>query len=157
REEREDADAAAPGRRRRDRSDRAEPAVLPWPEALRRRERPGPLSARAARPARGEAPAGPAEPDPGVVRQVPRAGDGRHGTAALMDSLFQVLVENSTDAVVMLNDDGTVRFASESSARLLGYTLDERLGRSAFEMLHPDDIGAAREAFHECLERPGVP
>jgi len=74
-----------------------------------------------------------------------------------MDSLFQVLVENSSDAVVMLNADGTVRFASESSARLLGYTLDERLGRSAFELIHPDDSAATRKAFRECLERPGVP
>ena len=31
-----------------------------------------------------------------------------------MDSLFQVLVENSSDAIVMLNGDGTVRFASDS-------------------------------------------
>jgi len=74
-----------------------------------------------------------------------------------MDSLFQVLVENSSDAIVMLNDDGTVRFASESSARLLGYTLEERLGHSAFELIHPDDGEQARGAFAECLERPGVP
>jgi PAS domain S-box-containing protein len=74
-----------------------------------------------------------------------------------MDSLFQVLVQNSSDAVVMLNADGSVRFASESSARLLGYTLEERLGRSAWEHMHPDDIDAARTAFAECLRRPGVP
>src|SRR5215813_12399794 len=74
-----------------------------------------------------------------------------------MDSLFQVLVENSSDAIVMLNGDGTVRFASESSARLLGYTLEERAGRSAFELIHPDDGAAARKAFAECLQRPGVP
>jgi PAS domain S-box-containing protein len=74
-----------------------------------------------------------------------------------MDSLFQVLVENSSDAIVTLNADGTVRFASESSERLLGYALDERRGRSAFELVHPDDGAAARAAFRECLERPGVP
>src|SRR5579872_6394686 len=74
-----------------------------------------------------------------------------------MDPLFQVLVQNSSDAVVMLNADGSIRFASESSARLLGYTLDERLGRSAWEHMHADDIEAARTAFAECLRRPGVP
>jgi two-component system, cell cycle sensor histidine kinase and response regulator CckA len=74
-----------------------------------------------------------------------------------MDSLFQVLVQNSSDAVVMLNADGSVRFASESSARLLGYALDERLGRSAWEHMHADDVGAARTAFADCLKRPGVP
>ena len=57
-----------------------------------------------------------------------------------MDALFKTLVENSSEAIVLLNADGSVRFASESSVRLLGYTLEERLGRSAFEMLHPDDV-----------------
>jgi len=57
----------------------------------------------------------------------------------------------------MLNADGTIRFASESSARLLGYTPDERRGHSAFELMHPDDVSAARTAFRECLQRPGVP
>src|SRR2546428_13559336 len=74
-----------------------------------------------------------------------------------MDSLFQVLVENSSDAIVMLNGDGTVRFASESSARLLGYALEERQGHSAFELIHPDDRPAARRAFAEGPPRPGVP
>src|SRR5436189_5608428 len=74
-----------------------------------------------------------------------------------MDSLFQVPVENSSDASVMLNGDGTVRFASEPSARLLGYTLEERQGHSAFELIQPDDGTAARQAFAECRRRPGVP
>src|SRR5471032_681892 len=74
-----------------------------------------------------------------------------------MDALFHVLVQNSSEAVVMLNADGTIRFASESSARLLGYTLEERLGQSAFEKMHPDDVDASRTALVECLRQPGVP
>jgi two-component system cell cycle sensor histidine kinase/response regulator CckA len=73
-----------------------------------------------------------------------------------MDTLFQVLVQNSADAVAMLNADGTIRFASDSSARLLGYSLEERLGRSAFELLHPDDLQRTHEGFSECLRSPGV-
>jgi two-component system, cell cycle sensor histidine kinase and response regulator CckA len=74
-----------------------------------------------------------------------------------MDTLFQALVQNSSEAIVMLNADGSIRFASESSARLLGYALDERLGRSAFELMHPEDVAPTRAAFTECLQRPGVP
>jgi len=74
-----------------------------------------------------------------------------------MDTLFHVLVQNSTDAVVMLDADGTILFASESSARLLGYTLEERKGRSAFELMHPEDIPPNRAMFAEGLNRPGVP
>ncbi len=74
-----------------------------------------------------------------------------------MDAIFRALVENSNDAVVLVNADGTIRFASESSARLLGYTLDERVGHSGFEMMHPDDVPRTRAAFAEVLNRPGVP
>src|SRR5881409_3494589 len=48
-----------------------------------------------------------------------------------MDPLFQVLVQNSSDAVAMLDADGTIRFLSDSAARLLGYSLGERITRSA--------------------------
>jgi PAS domain S-box-containing protein len=72
-----------------------------------------------------------------------------------MDTLFHVLVQNSTDAIVMLDAHGDILFASESSARLLGYALEERMGRSAFEMMHPDDIEPARAQFLDCLQRPG--
>ncbi len=74
-----------------------------------------------------------------------------------MDPLFEVLVQNSSDAIAMLNADGTVRFASESSARLLGYSLEERKGRSAFELLHPDDLARTREGFADLLAHPGMP
>ena len=74
-----------------------------------------------------------------------------------MDPLFQVLVQNSSDAVAMLDADGTIRFLSDSAARLLGYSLGERITRSAIELMHPDDAPRARDSFVECLRRPGVP
>ena len=74
-----------------------------------------------------------------------------------MDTLFQVLVQNSSDAVAMLDADGTIRFLSDSSARLLGYSLGERITRSALELMHPDDAPRARDSLVECLRRPGVP
>ena len=74
-----------------------------------------------------------------------------------MDTLFHVLVENSADAIVMLDASGSILFASESARRIGGYTLDERLGRSAFELMHADDMPATRAGFEECLRRPGVP
>ena len=74
-----------------------------------------------------------------------------------MDALFHLLVENSQDAVVLLSAEGEIRFQSESSARLLGYLAEERRGRSAFELIHPDDLATARNVFIECVSRPGIP
>ena len=73
------------------------------------------------------------------------------------DDLFHALVENSSDAIALLDANGVIRFASRSSARVLGYALEERLGRSGFELMHPDDLASLRAAFADCLRRPGVP
>jgi two-component system cell cycle sensor histidine kinase/response regulator CckA len=74
-----------------------------------------------------------------------------------MDTLFHVLVQNSSDAIVMLDADGAILFASESATRIGGWALEERIGRSAFETIHPDEVAPARARFEECLQRPGVP
>src|SRR3954463_330803 len=74
-----------------------------------------------------------------------------------MHSLFHVLGQNRSDAIVVLDSAGAILFASESATRIGGYTLSERGGRRAFEMMHPDDIAATRASFEECVRRPGVP
>jgi two-component system cell cycle sensor histidine kinase/response regulator CckA len=72
-----------------------------------------------------------------------------------MDTLFRALVQHSSDAIVTLDAAGAVLFASESSARLLGFTPDEQRACRRFECLHPDDVASARAKFAECLDRPG--
>jgi two-component system, cell cycle sensor histidine kinase and response regulator CckA len=74
-----------------------------------------------------------------------------------MDVLFQTLVEHSADAVVLLTADGTIRFASESVARVLGYEPAERVGKSGFEKMHPDDATRARRLLADVLAQPGTP
>ena len=72
-------------------------------------------------------------------------------------NLFHALIENSSDAVALVDEDGRICFASASSARVLGYEVEERIGRNAFELVHPDDLQPAREAFLRCLAEPGIP
>jgi len=71
--------------------------------------------------------------------------------------LYHALVENSSDAVVLLNEVGEIVFISETSQRLLGYTIEERLGHSAWDMVHANDQPAVRAAFRECLRKPRMP
>jgi two-component system, cell cycle sensor histidine kinase and response regulator CckA len=71
--------------------------------------------------------------------------------------LFHALVANSSDAVVLLNEVGEIAFISETSRRLFGDTFEERLGQSAWDMVHADDQRAVRAAFSECLRKPRMP
>jgi len=68
---------------------------------------------------------------------------------------FRSLIENSLDAVGVLNADGSLRYQSPSIQRLMGYTVEERIDRSPFEVVHPDDLPRAAELFSGLLQRPG--
>ncbi len=70
---------------------------------------------------------------------------------------FRYLVQNSSDVITMVNIDGTVLYVSPAIERILGHHPTERVGRSAFELVHPDDTGRARDAFAQALQSPDVP
>src|SRR6266566_691412 len=68
---------------------------------------------------------------------------------------FRALVEHSSDVITLLGPDGTVIYASPSTQPVLGYGVTENVGRSAFELVHPDDRADALELFGELMQRPG--
>ena len=78
-------------------------------------------------------------------------------TSAGDAALFQALVENSSDAIALLDASGTIRYASRSLERVLGYTPEERLDRSGFELIHKADLPRVAEAFARGAGLPGVP
>ena len=69
---------------------------------------------------------------------------------------FRALVENSTDAVIVLDADGSLIFDNPSSERPLGYTPGEKMGTSVFDIIHPDDVARFRRVFEETVARPGI-
>ncbi|MGB8382344.1 MAG: PAS domain-containing protein, partial [Dermatophilaceae bacterium] len=50
---------------------------------------------------------------------------------------FRRLVENSRDAVVVLNVDGTFTYASPAAREVLGWDPDALVGQRSFDLLHP--------------------
>lgn len=69
---------------------------------------------------------------------------------------FRALVENSTDAVIVLNADGALIFDNPSKERPLGYMPGENMGASLFDFIHPEDVARVRRVFEEAVARPGV-
>src|SRR6266481_1973802 len=68
---------------------------------------------------------------------------------------FRALVEHASDVVMLLGPDGTIQYASQSTQPVLGYGATENVGRSAFELVHPDDRRDALELFGELTQQPG--
>lgn len=70
---------------------------------------------------------------------------------------FRALVENSADAVVILNEAGKPTYTSPSIHRILGYTETEAMKLDLYQILHPDNLQGVREKMAECLSNPGLP
>ena len=68
---------------------------------------------------------------------------------------FHALIEQGSDAVVVLAADGTITYASPATARLLGYAPGEYVGRSAFEFVHPDDRPHTQALLGQLVQTPG--
>ena len=47
-----------------------------------------------------------------------------------------------------------MRFENRATERLLGYRPEELIGRSAFDLIHPDDRAATFKKFEEVLATP---
>jgi len=52
---------------------------------------------------------------------------------------FRSLIENSNDAIALIDQFGKILYASSSTAKVIGYASDEIEGRFVFEDIHPDD------------------
>ena len=68
---------------------------------------------------------------------------------------FRSLIENSQDAIVIVDSQGTVVYESPSIHRLLGHRPEERIGAGAFDLVHPDDLPIVAESFAQMLHDPG--
>ena len=67
------------------------------------------------------------------------------------DAYFRSLIENVTDIVTIIEADGKIRYISPSVKSVLGYAPEERVGRDAFDLLHPDDHLRLRQLVAEAV------
>ncbi|HEV2993544.1 MAG TPA: EAL domain-containing protein [Acidimicrobiia bacterium] len=73
------------------------------------------------------------------------------------ESRFRALIQHSHDLVSIYDDQGRFVYASPSHERVLGYAPDELLGRSAIELLDPDEREDVARTFADQLLVTGVP
>jgi len=52
---------------------------------------------------------------------------------------FRLLIENASDLITIVGEDGTIRYQSPSVERILGYRAGELVGENLFAFIHPED------------------
>ena len=67
---------------------------------------------------------------------------------------FQAMIENSSDAISLVDAEGQVLYANGSTANVLGYQPEELLGRNGLELLHPEDREYSVQTLKKLLADP---
>lgn len=102
-----------------------------------------------------------------AIRQAVSGGEGSAGAgprrvlpenAAMLrrnERLFRSLIENSSDGIVLVDETGTVLYASPSTSRILGYDRSEYEGHDALALVHPEDRERVTAVFRDLVATPG--
>ena len=76
---------------------------------------------------------------------------------ASSESRFRSLIENSTDVILMLDNNFKVIYRSPSSERVTGWSDADMMGKDGLYYIHHDDRPLAKKIFTEILSNPGIP
>jgi diguanylate cyclase (GGDEF)-like protein/PAS domain S-box-containing protein len=77
-------------------------------------------------------------------------------TARANEARFRSLVENASDMILVVGEDGRIRFHTPSAERFFGRAGQDIEGESLFDLVHPDDREVAQGLLQEALARPGT-
>src|SRR5579862_6303296 len=80
-----------------------------------------------------------------LVEEKPRTSEAR----------FRTLIENSANALILLDAEGQILYCNKASERILGRRPQELIGWRGFECIHEDDQAAVQFAFQQCVQKPG--
>ena len=67
---------------------------------------------------------------------------------------FRSLVQNASDVVVVIDRNGGERYQSPSLKRVLGHNPEDRVGKSIFDVIHPDDMVRSRSVLARLADSP---
>ena len=91
-----------------------------------------------------------------VSRRLERAEASR---AELADR-FEALIQHASEFIVVVDNSGAIVYVSPGFERMLGHRAEQILGIPAFELVHPDDVGALTtwwaEPEHHPVDLPAI-
>ena len=70
---------------------------------------------------------------------------------------FRSLIDNSPDAVSLVDSQGEILYGSASTTRLFGYQPEEFVGRNCLDLIHPEDRDHSTRVLREVLAKPPGP
>ncbi len=83
------------------------------------------------------------------VTAVRDISDRKKAELALKESeeFFKAITENISDVIVIIDQKGNYKYRSASSARVMGYAVNEPFGKNVFDFIVPEDQENLRQQF----------
>jgi len=69
---------------------------------------------------------------------------------------FRTLIDNISEIITVLDSDGRIIYQSSSIELVLGYSMEETIGKLCFEFVNPDDISMFLKVFKDIIKKPGA-
>ncbi len=69
---------------------------------------------------------------------------------------FRSLLQNSSDAITILNEDGAIVFDSSRKSRISEFDIEELAGKPLLDIVHPDDKATMQETLEKVLAQPNT-
>jgi PAS domain S-box-containing protein len=73
------------------------------------------------------------------------------------EARFRALIENISDAIMLLDANLKVVYSSTGTQRILGYSPDEIMGRTGKDFCHPENLASLEQLLEESVRNPGKP
>jgi PAS domain S-box-containing protein len=86
-------------------------------------------------------------------RVLPAVEESRWKMAASFQG-FRSLIENSPDAISLIDPHGEVLYASASTTKVFGYQPEELVGRNGWDLIHPEDRDHSSRVLQKVLSGP---
>ena len=78
----------------------------------------------------------------------------RLAAAGMAESHLAALVRYAHDVFLVVDADGTIRYASPSVEQVLGMPAEQLQGQTGFGLVHPDDLDETRHTLARVLDNP---
>ncbi len=73
------------------------------------------------------------------------------------EARFRTLLEHSTDVLLLADEHGRIIYNSPAAKQLLGYNIEETLGKQAVDLFHDDDKADVVARLKFAAQNPGKP
>jgi PAS domain S-box-containing protein len=67
------------------------------------------------------------------------------------EKYFKEITENSSDIIIITDENGNIKYCSPSIERFTGYKSEELIGKSGFAFINPDEVQRAADEFGKAI------